>query len=264
MSNRKPQWNIEHNPTSKGVAGKVQQSLAKDRSPLDIVTLSDLYPLDPDKKDAIRAALYSHAFNTPVSQRNKTSIGYALKVEIAKTKKEIFCALPGMLRQWILINNDKDFVKSVKFRCEQLYGKAVVQYMLQSLQWRSVDQASAAMREVKKQSNHKCRMCEALGITAKPPRISACHIIDRRTVFWLAVDSLLHHNINILSEEGLSCLQQAVTNNLYHSSPKYIIPLCPQHDQDMRKAIRNVQPLPGEQLQPIECYFQFATEHQTS
>ena len=219
----------------KSVRSKVIEIL-NGKDPLSVVSLNELYiQLAPANRNTIRAALYGVSIGTPVSERNKPSDFYAIRLNLVQ--QEVFLTLPGVpssdLRKDILSIEKTNGIIS---RLQSKYGKEVIDYWVLSAQHRSVVQAASGMRKAKRRDGSACRLCILEGRFSDKP-VSACHLVSRRTLFWSALDDVERMKGSIFSVEAVEMLKNRLKDNELHSSSKYIVTLCPEHDNYLQEVL---------------------------
>jgi len=219
----------------KSVRSEVIEIL-NEKKPLSVVTLNELYMQLPSaNRDSIRAALHGVSIGTPVSERNRPSVFYAIRLQLAK--QEVFLSLPGVpsndLRKDILSIEKTNGVIS---RLQNKYGKEVIDYWVLSAQHRSVVQAASGMRQAKKRDRNACLLCTHEDRISDKP-VSACHLISRRTLFWAALDDVERIKGSIFTVEAVEMLKSRLKDNELHSSSKYIVTLCPEHDNYLQEVL---------------------------
>lgn len=204
--------------------------------PLTQVSLGELYKLvnDGSKQPNVRAALYSMSVGTPVSERNKPKVYYAIRLELVG--KEVFLALPGVpaeeLRKDKLSTERTDQI--IQRLCSD-YGSETIAYWMQSAQHRSVVQAASGMRAAKKRDNKTCLLCTIEGQTNNKS-VSACHIISRRTLFWEALDKVEKMKKSIFTDDSVRVLKDLLKRSDRHSNSQFIVTLCLEHDNLLQDA----------------------------
>jgi len=242
-------WNVEHPLSAKGVSGKVQKWLYE-KPPCSIVKLSESYKID-DNQNTVRAAVYSHTANTPVFSNRKGRIAYGLRIVADDT--ELIITLPGLRIEWIALDYNKSYRDAVKASLDDRSGPYARKLLFESLQKRSVDLIAKQMRDTRVKHNGYCKIC--LKMEEKEcGKARSSHLISRAIVFWVSIDTIVHTNLNPLSEEALRLLKLAIELNPYHSNPNYMIPLCRKHDKAVIDALKKVSK-DVENVDPKNCYF---------
>lgn len=210
--------------------------LLNEKKPLSVITLNDLCEqLAPANRNTIRTALHAVSIGTPVSERNTPSVFYAIRLNLAQ--QEVFLTLPGVpssdLRKDILSTEKTNGIIS---RLQSKYGKEVIDYWVLSAQHRSVVQAACGMRQAKKRDQNACLLCMHEGRISDKP-VSACHLVSRRTLFWSALDDVERMKGSLFTVEAVEMLRSRLKDNELHSSSKYIVTLCPEHDNYLQEVL---------------------------
>lgn len=224
------------------VRQQIRDYLSK-MNPLTAVTLQEIYAslrFTPEQQASVRAAIYGLCAGTPVSSRNKPTVYYGIRLKL-ENSRQIILSLPGIPRE-DLVNDTKlepEISRIIK-RLQDNYGIEVVNYWLKSAQRRSVDQASKGMREAKIRDKNSCRLC-ALDSVNTPAPVSACHVISRKTLFWKAIDEVEKTvgTGKLFTEEATKQLQNKLKDNELHSSSKFIVTLCHEHNKTLLSALRH-------------------------
>jgi hypothetical protein len=208
----------------------------ENKRPLTHVTLEDLYSqVLPEQSNSVRAALYGLSVGTPVSQRNRPSKYYAIRLKL--DGKEVFFSLPGVSNQELMTDQiSQKNTDQIINRLRTKYGKETIDYWGKAAQKRSVDQAASGMRKAKKRDDKACQLCTILGKSTQQP-VSACHIVSRKTVFWAVLDEIDKFKGNIFSDDAVLSLKVKLKNNNIHSNSQYILTLCSEHDKIVQDAL---------------------------
>jgi hypothetical protein len=210
-----------------------------EKAPLTAVTLDELYKLPlitEEQRHSVRAAIYGLCAGTPVSECNKPTIYYGIRLKL-NNEKQVILSLPGIPRE-DLQNDHKSNTKTERIiqGFQKKYGVETINYWGKSAQRRSVDQAGKGMKTAKKRDNNSCLLCNIAENISQEP-VSACHIISRKTLFWAVLDEVEKRKGNIFSEEATSLLLSKLKNDELHSDPKYIVTLCLAHNNMLLKAL---------------------------
>ena len=210
--------------------------LLKNKAPLTPVTLDELYSeVTLEQHHSVRAAIYGLCAGTPVSERNKPTKYYGIRLKL--NEKQVILSLPGIPRE-DLINDHESDTKTERIiqGLQKKYGVETINYWGKSAQRRSVDQAGYGMRSAKTRDGNSCLLCNIDGQVNQEP-VSACHIISRKTLFWAALDEVDKIKGNIFTEEATFLLSTKLKNNELHSNPKYIVTLCREHNNMLLKGL---------------------------
>lgn len=211
----------------------------KQLKPLTVVTLVDLYSLPSitvEQRHSVRAAIYGLCAGTPVSERSKPSIYYGVRLKL-ENGKQFILSLPGIPREDLLNDHESNTITCrIIERLQKKYGVETINYWGKSAQRRSVDQASKGMRKAKTRDNKSCLLCKHEGIEGK--LVSACHIISRKTLFWKAIDEVEKVTGKLFTEEATQLLQKKLKDDELHSSSKYIVTLCNEHNKVLLSALK--------------------------
>jgi hypothetical protein len=210
-----------------------------EKAPLTAVTLDDLYCLPlitTEQRHSVRAAIYGLCAGTPVSERNKPTKYYGIRLKL-NNGKQVILSLPGILRDDLQNDHESDTkTERIIQGLQKKYGVEPINYWGKSAQRRSVDQAGYGMRSAKKRDGKSCLLCNLDGQINQQP-VSACHIISRKTIFWAALDEVDKTKGNIFSEEATFLLSTKLKDNELHSNNKYIVTLCREHNNMLLKAL---------------------------
>lgn len=211
----------------------------KQLKPLTVVTLADLYNLPSitaEQRHSVRAAIYGLCAGTPVSERSKPSIYYGVRLKL-ENGKQFILSLPGIPREDLLNDHESNTTTGrIIERLQKKYGVETINYWGKSAQRRSVDQASKGMRAAKTR-DQKCLLCKHEGVE-KSEKVSACHIISRKTLFWKAIDEVEKVTGKLFTEEATKLLQKKLQESELHSNSKYIVTLCHEHNKVLLNVLK--------------------------
>lgn len=224
---------------SDSVMATIREHL-KQLDPLAVVTLESLYTLPSivvEQRHSVRAAIYGLCAGTPVSERNKPSVYYGVRLKL-ENGKQVILSLPGIPREDLLNDHESDTkTERIIKRLQETYGVETINYWGKSAQRRSVDQAGKGMRKAKARDNNVCLLCKHEEVD-KQESVSACHIISRKTLFWKAIDEVEKIIGKLFTEEATKLLQTKLKDNKLHSDSKYIVTLCQTHDKMLQNALK--------------------------
>lgn len=205
------------------------------KDPLTVVTLNELYDVFPKTPHGrIIATLHRLCLGTVVSGKNRRSSYYAIQMELDSGK--VFLSLPGLSAdhlEYEILEEAK--IEGIINMLMGHYGEQTIQYWAKSAQYRSVT-LSKGMRTARQRNGGSCVLCNAEGKVSG--RTSACHLISRKSVFWKALGEVHNLTGNIFSDESVSELKKKIRKDDAHSSHKFIVTLCNEHDKQMRNTIR--------------------------
>lgn len=220
------------------VRAQIQEYL-KGKNPLTPISLEELYGLDGithEQRHSVRAAIYGLCAGTPVSENNKPSKYYGIRL-ILNNGRQYILSLPGIPRKDLQKDHKADTeTERIIQRLQKKYGKETINYWGKSAQRRSVDQAGTGMSTAKKRDGRSCLLCNLEGETHQKT-VSACHIISRKTLFWAALDEIDKIKNNIFSEEATILLGKRLKDNPMHSNHQYIVTLCREHNDMLLRAL---------------------------
>lgn len=207
----------------------------QNKAPLTVVTLNQLYGAFPETpRGRIISTLHRLCLGTVVSGKNRRSSYYAIKMELDSGR--VFLSLPGLsadhLEYEILEEAKIDGIINMLMGH---YGEQTIQYWAKSAQYRSVT-LSKGMRTARQRNGGSCALCNAEGKVSE--RTSACHLISRKSVFWKALGEVHCLTGNIFSDEAVGLLKKKIREDDAHSSHKFIVTLCNEHDKQMRNTLR--------------------------
>jgi len=225
--------------------------------PLTVLTLQDLYTaISVGSQDSIRAALYGCSLGSPVSATRKPRKYYAIKLNLSLSdsihkEKDVFLSLPALPRELLEHDSSDKHANRIKADLGKKYSPEVVKYWMCSAQYRSVDLIRKNVNKAKSRDGNTCKLCKTVnvlrdeyGLSSLPEtkKITGCHIISRRIVFWLAVAKISEHH-DLFSANGVIALKKALMENEYHSSPRYMIALCSKHDSLLLGTLKKHTPV---------------------
>jgi len=208
--------------------------------PLAVVTLEQLYQLPgitAAERPSVRAAIYGLCAGTPVSESNKPSTYYGIRLKL-RNGMQVILSLPGIPRDMLMKDHaSNETNEQIIKRLQKRYGVEAINYWGKSAQHRSVVQAAKGMKTAKSRDLNRCKLCEQEGASDQK-NVSACHIISRKTLFWKSLDEVEKINNTIFSEKATLQLQEKLKNDELHSSSKYIVTLCCEHNKMLLQALQ--------------------------
>lgn len=206
----------------------------KELEPMTLVSLKDLYDRlgtagNIKTSATVRAALYGISVGCKVSESGPPSQYYAIKLKL--NGDDVFLSLPGVpskdLKNDILSEKKReDIINSFRKK----YGEEVINYWVQSAQYRSVSIAASGMRAAKKHDNKTCIICKHLDRVSDQP-VRACHLVSRKSLFWEVLEIVDKLKKGIFSSEAVIELKKRLAENELHSGTKFIVTLCKEHDE---------------------------------
>ncbi len=236
------------------VAGSIGDQVAgflSQQPLLTVIRRDELYNCmgvisDGDKR-SVAAALDYYAANTGVSGRgsgrSRPKLYYAVRTQLAfapnKQPVIIYLSLPGIPRELLRPDIARTHIDSIITRLQTKYGKSTVNYWCRSAQRRSVELGRQGMERAKLR-DVTCRLCvvadqlckeagqQSTWLTAK--KITACHIVARKTVFWTILNDIDGEYHNIFSDTATDEFRKRLRADKWHSDSNYIAGLCEEHD----------------------------------
>lgn len=210
------------------------------------VMLQTLGLVNEDRAKAFSALEYYTA-NTGVSNRDdgrsrpkhyyaiKMPLSYAIDLEPAT----LYLSLTGIPRQLLSDMTADDYVDQIMIKLQTKYGTATIKYWCGSAQYRSVDFGRKGM-ELAKLRDGTCRLCSTAdhicqvkgvqSVWTTPKKITACHIVSRKTVFWTVLSEIDTEFQSIFTDQATIEFTKRMKQNKWHSDSRYIVGLCQEHD----------------------------------
>ncbi len=195
------------------------------------------------EREIVNNYLYRISIGTPGAKNSPPEMFYAIRLSLdfgADQPEDVYLSLPGIPYDIIKLEDPKSqAVVDLKQKLAEKLGKAPVKYWLEAAQDRTIEIAREAMERARQRDNGKCVLCtlvdhlrKANGMItpqAKAGRLTASHIIRRKSVFWKEVDET-QQKYHLFSTEGTEALINALKLNPFLSESDYIVILCTAHD----------------------------------
>ena len=236
------------------IADKVAKYL-KDQPPLTLIDrrklLAKIHATSPSEKVSATSALDYYTANTGVSKRGKGrsrpkyfyAIRISLPYEQTMPPAPVYLSIPGVPRELLNPQVAETQVEDIISHLQTEYGKETVDYWCRSAQRRSVDFVKPA--KIPCEACQLCKvadeLCQQKVVTSRwrtKRKITACHIVARKTVFWTTLAEIFSDKINIFSEEGTTAIRRRLKENPWHSDPSYILTLCKEHDDLLNQVLK--------------------------
>jgi len=232
----------------------------KSRSPLQYILSADLcreIAIDQSEYHSIDTALRRHALGDKVAKNQPPKHYYAIRFGLPEgsLEKDIFLSVPGIAHDYLVRDDTKTpEVNEYIHHLQQFYGQETIDYWVRSAQYHSVGLIRGSMDKVKVRDK-ACRICTSIAenqlcpnFVASQDKPTVCHIISRRTVFWLTLWDTHQKYKDIADTNGLKRgifsndavkeFKLAIRQSQYHSSENYIVMLCKSHNAQMLKILR--------------------------
>jgi hypothetical protein len=177
----------------------------------------------------VRAAFYSMFAGAPVSERDRPSDYYAIRLTLGGKGK--YLSLPGVSSQALHnVFMSEERRKKVIEAFKKKYGEGTINYWVSSAQYRSVAIAATAMKKARKRDGNSCVICKFLGTdTERPAR--AHHLISRKSVFWAALLEVEKTKGDIFKDNAVFDLKRRIQECKDHNDSRFIAMLCSGHDK---------------------------------
>lgn len=244
--------------TDKRNMSELVRAALRSKTPLQYILSSDLcreIAIDRGEYHAIDTALRRHALGDKVAKNQPPKEYFAIRFGLPSkdnVEKEIFLSLPGIPHDYLMRDDTSTpEVNACIAELETVYGNETINYWVRLTQYNSVSLIRDQMEEAKKRDGQCCRICQAIIANNLFPdlsnysgrKVTACHIISRRTVFWLTLHRIhlqfaLLEQRGIFSDTAVLAFQNALLAEPLHSSKEYIVTLCVEHNRQLLQVLR--------------------------
>lgn len=206
--------------------------------------------ISTDKKASALSALDYYAANTGVSKResdrSRPAFYFAIRMPLSYANNArpaiVYLSLPGIPRHLLKQETADTFVQSVIAKLQHKYGTSTVNYWCRSAQRRSVDFGRHSMRKALLRDG-TCKLCAVAdklcqvhglpSVWGGIKKITACHLVARKTIFWSILDEIEQEYGAIFSDPATDEFRKRMQTNKWHSDSRFISGLCQNHDKEL-------------------------------